>query len=108
MSDYCQLILACRDEAEASAIARALLDQKLIACSRQIATKSQFIWKGEVEKADDVILVMESREDLFDEIEKIITKLHSYDTPVLTATPITKISKKAQKWLNNTLKLRRI
>ncbi|MBW3568739.1 divalent-cation tolerance protein CutA [Candidatus Parcubacteria bacterium] len=103
MPNLCQLLLTCADSTEADKISKVLLGKKLVACVREFATKSQFIWKNEVENEDEVMLVMESREDLFDEIEKEVARVHSYDTPVLTATPVTKISKKAEKWLKKSL-----
>ena len=47
---------------------------------------------------------MESREDLFDEVEREVAKLHSYDTFVLEAVPISKISQKAEDWLKKEFK----
>ena len=49
-------------------------------------------------------MMMESRADLFDEVEAEVAKLHSYDTFVLEATPVTAISKSAAAWLKRELK----
>jgi uncharacterized protein involved in tolerance to divalent cations len=46
---------------------------------------------------------MDSRLDLFDQIESEVAKLHSYDTFVLTSVPVTKISKKALAWMEKEL-----
>jgi len=59
---------------------------------------SDFRWKAKIEHSDEVLLQMESREDLFEQVEKEVAKLHSYDTFVLESTPVDKISKKAEKW----------
>ncbi|OGL30463.1 hypothetical protein A3F37_01150 [Candidatus Saccharibacteria bacterium RIFCSPHIGHO2_12_FULL_41_12] len=101
--EYCQLWLTCTDQKEADKIAKALLEKRLIACAKQVAITSDFIWEGKIERNNEILLIMESREDLFDEIEAEVAKLHSYDSFVLTATPITKVSKKAQKWLDKEL-----
>jgi periplasmic divalent cation tolerance protein len=103
MTGYCQLWLTCKDKAEADKIAETLLEKRLVACAKQIATNSQFHWQGKLESEPEVLLLMESREDLFEKVEKEISKLHSYDTFVLTASTISKISKKTQKWLGDTL-----
>jgi len=47
---------------------------------------------------------MLSKLDLFDKIEAEVTKLHSYETFVLEAVPVSRISKSAQEWLNRELK----
>ena len=104
MSDFCQLWLSCKDAKEASKIADVLLSNKLVACSKQILVKSSFHWQGKIEGSDEILLMMESRADLFDQIEEAVTKLHSYDTFVLEAVPVSKVSTKAEKWLTQELK----
>jgi periplasmic divalent cation tolerance protein len=99
MNKYCQLWLTCKDKAEADKIANTLLVKKLIACARQVPVKSDYRWQGKIDSSKEVLLMMEGRLDLFDEVEAAVSKLHSYDTFVLTATPVTKISKKAERWL---------
>ena len=101
---YFQLWLSCADKAEADKIAKVLLDKKLIACAKQLPVRSSFTWENETSTSEEIWMSMESREDSFDEIEAEVAKIHSYGTFVLTATPITKISKKAKKWLNQSLK----
>ncbi len=102
--ESCQLWLSCKDADEAVKISGALLSKKLIACAKQIPVNSTFRWQGKIESSNEVLLTMESRMDLFDEVEKEITKLHSYDTFVLEATLVNRVSKKAQKWLNQELR----
>lgn len=102
--DFCQLWLTCASKSEATKIAKSLLNSRLITCAKQIPVNASFHWRGKIESSDEVLLIMESRMDLFDEVEKEIAKLHSYDTFVLEATLVNRVSKKAQKWLNKELK----
>ena len=97
---FCQLWLTCEDAAEADAITQVLLDQKLIACAKQIPVTADFAWKGQKEHNDEILLVMESREELFDQVEAEVAKRHSYETFVLQAIPISRLSKKAETWLS--------
>ncbi len=96
--------MSCADKAEADKIAETLLDKKLIACAKQLPVKSSFAWEGKISTSEEIWMSMETREDLFDEIEAEVAKLHSYDTFVLTSTPINKISKKAEAWVKESLK----
>jgi periplasmic divalent cation tolerance protein len=98
-SDYIQLWLTCADKKEADKLADTLLVKHLVACVKQLPVGSKFRWQGKIEETKEVMLVMESRLDLFDEIEKEVAKNHSYDTFVLEATPAVKLSKKAENWL---------
>lgn len=102
---FCQLWLTCADQEEADKIANTLFDKKLVICYGKLAPYTgKYWWHGKIKDNEEVLLEMLSRLDLFDEIEKEIAKLHSYDTFVLEALPISKISKKAAEWLKDELK----
>lgn len=103
-SYFCQVWVSCRDEAEASNIANTLLDKKLIVCAKQFPVKSQFIWQGQKHSDSEIMLLMDSREDLFDEVQDVIVDKHSYETPNIQATPITLVSKSTAVWMNRELK----
>ena len=103
-NDFCQLWLTCKDKEEASKIANTLLVKHLAACVHKIPISSEFRWKGKINSSKEVLLQMDSREDLFSEVEREVGKLHSYDTFVLEAVPISKISQKAEDWLKKEFK----
>ncbi len=101
---YALLVLTCADKAEASKITSALLDARLIACAKVAPVDSIFWWKGEQEQASEVLLIMESAEDLFTQVELVVKSLHSYDTFVLEAIPLSRLSSGAADWLKDNLK----
>lgn len=103
-SKLCQLWLSCVDKEEADKIAHTLLTKHLVVCTKQVSAAADYWWKGKIEHADEVLLIMESKIDLFDKVEGEIKKLHSYDTFVLEAVLIDKASKDARKWLIRELK----
>lgn len=100
---FCYLVLTCKDDAEASKIARQLLAEKLIVCAKRLPVASDFLWKGEVESGNEVMLVMESREDLFDAVETVVAKLHSYETFVLEMLPVKGVNQAAANWMQDNL-----
>lgn len=105
MDGFCQLWLTCANKKEADKIGRILLEKKMIACYGILSPFSgEFRWREKIEKADEALLELLTRMDLFDEIETEVAKLHSYNTFVLIATPVIKISKKAERWLKKELK----
>ena len=98
-TEFCQLWLTCADKKEADRIAKALLSKHLVACVRQFPVSSDFWWQDKINHSDEILLQMESANELFDKIEAEVKKLHSYDTFVLEATPVEKVSKEAEQWL---------
>ncbi|MBI2285614.1 divalent-cation tolerance protein CutA [Candidatus Saccharibacteria bacterium] len=101
---YYQLWLTVGSKEEADKIANTLLFKHLVACVRQIPVSSDFWWKGKIDHSNEILLQMESREDLFSQVEMEVAKLHSYSTFVLETTPVSAISKSAEKWLKSELK----
>jgi periplasmic divalent cation tolerance protein len=99
VANFVELVLTCGSWQEAQRIVDALLEKKLIACAEFIPVKSKFHWKGKTQEADEVKLLMHSVEHLFDQVEAEVRKLHSYETFVLQALPVTHVSKEANAWL---------
>ena len=97
------LFLACADDKEAEKISQALLQKHLIVCVKKTPFSSTFFWKGKIDKANEILLVMESVEENYEEIEKEVRKLHSYKTFVLSAIPVIKYSKGVETWLKEGL-----
>ncbi len=102
--EFCYLYLTCENSVEAAEIAEALLDKHLIVCAKQVPVEADYWWEGSIEHNHEMLLIMESRLDLFEQIEKAVAKIHSYDTFVLEAVPIAKVSQKAKQWMEKELK----
>lgn len=83
--------MTAKDKAEARLIVNALLSDQLIACANIIDNvESHYVWEGQAESAQEVIVIMKARADQFSNIEQSVLKHHSYDVPCLTAWPISK------------------
>ena len=102
---FVELQTTCADNVEANKIADALLAQKLIACAKFIPIESKFLWKNEVQQGSEVMLNMLTVADNFEKVKSILTELHSYETFVLTQTPITRVSTEAQLWLESSINI---
>jgi periplasmic divalent cation tolerance protein len=99
LSKYLELVLTCSSWHEAQTIADHLLNKKLVACAEFIEVKSHYLWQGELDKASEIKLIMQSLVQNFSIIEEEISRLHSYKTFILQSLPIMQISSDAVKWL---------
>lgn len=97
------LHVTCAEDEEARKIGEALLAARLVSCVRRSLVTTSNWWDGEIENHEEVLLTMESREEKFDAIEKVIKNLHSYETFVLTAVPVLKTTVGVEKWLDEEL-----
>lgn len=73
---------------EASAIAEALVCERLAACVQLDAIESWYRWQGAVEHAPEVRLQIKTRDDLVDAVERRVRDLHSYAVPEFVVIPI--------------------
>lgn len=77
------------DRPSAQAFARALLEARLAACVNLLAPcTSMYRWKGRVETAEEIPLLIKSRESLYAAVERELRRLHPYEVPELLALPV--------------------
>jgi len=102
----CLLLLTCANTKEAEQITHVLLGKKLVVCIKQTKVISNFLWQSKTNQANEVLLIMESVEELFDKIETTVRQIHSYDTVVLVSVPINKVSTGIESWMKSEMKVK--
>ncbi|PIQ89798.1 MAG: cytochrome C biogenesis protein CcdA [Candidatus Omnitrophica bacterium CG11_big_fil_rev_8_21_14_0_20_42_13] len=101
---HIMIFVTAKDVGEAEKIARHLLDNKLAACVNIInQVKSLFWWEGKLDNAAEVLMIIKSREDLFDRLQNAVKSLHSYDVPEIIALPIVKGDKDYLNWIDKSV-----
>jgi periplasmic divalent cation tolerance protein len=99
------VLVTTSNKEEAEKIARSLLDERLIACTNIIGpVHSFFWWAGKVENAEEYLLLMKTRRDLFDKLCERVKALHSYEVPEIIAISIVEGFKPYIEWLNQSLR----
>ncbi len=85
-------------------IADTVVKEKLGACVN-ITSKinSTYYWQGNIENDDEYLLIIKTREDRFNQLEKRIKELHPYTVPEIIAMPIVRGSQDYLKWIDETL-----
>jgi len=98
------LYLTCANTGEADKISDVLLEKKLIVCAKKVPVSSKFFWKDKIENEEEIVLLLETKEELFDEIEREVRRLHSHKTFVLLSIPINRAAKGVEDWMREGLK----
>jgi periplasmic divalent cation tolerance protein len=76
-----------RDAAEK--LAHGLVERRLAACVNVLAgCTSIYRWKGAIENAQEVPVLIKTRSALYDELEAAINDLHPYEVPEIIAVPV--------------------
>ncbi len=88
-TDALQVYVSCRDVPQARAIARALLQQRLIACAQIVPRiESMYRWNDRVCNDSEALLLLKTRRAVYAALEKRVRELHSYTTPEIIACEV--------------------
>lgn len=99
------LVLTTTDKEEiAQKISEKLLKEKLIACCSIFPTQSSYWWKGKIANEKEFQLVLKTKEENFEKIEKVIKAIHNYDLPEIISIKIDNAGKDYIEWLNSAVK----
>ena len=91
---------------EATRLADMLVGAHLAACVQILPEmESVYRWDGKVERQAEVLLIAKTIRGKFDELEREVRALHSYDTPEIVAIPILTGSAPYLEWLNQATNL---
>jgi len=76
----------CPDLASAQRVAEALVDERLAACVQVLpGVHSTYRWHGNVERADEVLLLVKTTSDRLEALAERVRALHPYELPELLA-----------------------
>lgn len=82
------LHVPCGSENEATSLASQLLSQRLIACANIYASRSLYIWNGEMADEQEMVLICKTLASRALEAGRVLEQKHSYDVPcVLRVVP---------------------
>ncbi len=105
MNDYIVIYITTSSINEAKKIGRALVEEKLVACSNIISPISSiYSWQGKICDDKEALMILKTKRKLFKQIVKRVEKLHSYDVPEIVAMPIIDGSSKYLSWINEETK----
>jgi periplasmic divalent cation tolerance protein len=86
---------------EATRLADMLVGSHLAACVQILPEmESVYRWQGKIERQAEVLLIAKTTRSKFDDLEREVRALHSYDTPEIVAVPILTGSAPYLEWLN--------
>ena len=86
-----RLIVLCTvpDPSCAEQIAGALVDERLAACVNILpGVTSVYSWQGKRETDREVVLIIKTRQGVYQNLEQRIVALHPYELPEIVAVPL--------------------
>jgi periplasmic divalent cation tolerance protein len=89
MDELLIVLTTLPDRAAAVKLAQVLVERRLAACVNVLADcTSVYRWKGAVESATEVPLLIKTRAERYGDLERAIRELHPYELPEIIAVPV--------------------
>jgi periplasmic divalent cation tolerance protein len=100
------VLVTCGSILEARRIASKVVRKRLAACVNIVLSPIQSIyrWKGKVQNAREVLMLIKTTERRLEELEKEVSRRHSYDVPEFVVVPISAGSREYLAWLEESVK----
>lgn len=85
---------------ESPYLAKTLVEQRLAACVNVIrGVTSYYVWEGEFTEDEEHTLIIKTSAPRLDELQALITEIHSYDTPEIVAVAADKVNGDYEAWV---------
>lgn len=102
MTPYRVVFITVPNEHQADHLTKLLLEQKLAACVNRIKDiQSQYWWEGQIETAEEHLLIVKTRQDLLEPLLSTVKTHHSYAVPEIIALPILAGNPDYLEWIND-------
>jgi periplasmic divalent cation tolerance protein len=85
---YSIVLTTCGTRKNAQPVIEALIAAHLTPCVQAMPINSTYVWEGELRNEDEVLLLIKSKTADFEEIKRMILKLHPYEIPEIVQVPI--------------------
>jgi periplasmic divalent cation tolerance protein len=96
------VLMTAGSREEAARLADLLVVARLAACVQIMPEmESVYHWQDKVERAAETLLIAKTTQANFDELERAVRALHSYETPEIVALPVTAASAPYLEWLTS-------
>jgi periplasmic divalent cation tolerance protein len=100
------VLMTAANGEEAARLADLLVGAHLAACVQIFPEmESVYRWEGKIERQAEILLLAKTTRSKFEELEREVRALHSYETPEIIALPIVAASAPYLEWLSAGVKI---
>lgn len=100
MSSVRVVLVTAANGEEAERIARVLVEERLAACVNLVGgVRSIYRWEGAIETAEEVLLLIKTRQEAVDTLRRRVHELHSYDVPEFLVLAVEQASEAYLAWI---------
>ena len=102
------IVLVTTPKNEGEKIARKILEKRLAACINIKSVKSLYWWENEIKEDEEDLLIIKTREDLFEMLKDFIKSIHPYKIPEIVAIKVKDVNVEYLNWLESETSIKKI
>ena len=100
MNQYILTYVTVPNQKEAEHISKLVLEKKLAACVNVLPkVQSHYFWQGKVCSSDELVLIIKTKESLFEQLRQCVVENHTYEVPCVLKIPCLGGHKPYLQWL---------
>ena len=100
------VLMTAANGEEAARLADLLIGAHLAACVQILPEmESVYRWEGKIERQAEILILAKTTRSKFEELEREVRALHSYETPEIIALPVVAGSASYLAWLSDAVKI---
>lgn len=88
----------------AGEISRTLIEERLAACVNRFECQSTFRWDGDVVEEDEIVLLVKTTAERYEDAETRIREIHPHDVPCIERFESTDVFGEFSEWISETVK----
>lgn len=89
----------CATSDEAEALGELIIDSKMGACVDYWPVESLYHWDSKLKKISQVMIIITTFESKLDDVTELISKHHSYSTPLIAGMDVRRINRVYKEWM---------
>ena len=102
--DAIMVFMTAANREEAVRLAEMMVAARLAACVQILPEmESIYRWQGKIERQREILIIAKTAASKFEELEREVRAIHSYDTPEIVALPLTAGSSAYLNWLKTSI-----
>ena len=100
MKQYIIITTTFDNKDELNKVSKILLEERLVSCCQIYSIESSYWWKDSIVDANEYLLKMKTKKELYKEVERIILENHSYEVPEIITYNIEDGYSKYLNWID--------
>ncbi|MFA5931810.1 MAG: divalent cation tolerance protein CutA [Candidatus Paceibacterota bacterium] len=93
----------CADSIEAQLLGKLIIEKKLGVSIDYWPIDSIYNWEGNIKEVSQMMLMITTLESKLEEVNDLVSKHHSYSTPIIAGVDVRRINRAYKEWMTKNI-----